>query len=262
MAKRITSRDVDGLDRAQEIIYDAWDASTAKQRVALARKALETSPLCADAYILLAQYEKTGPEAKLDLLRRGVEAGAAALGPRTFKEDEGYFWGLLETRPYMRARHELAMALWNKGLKDEAIGHLNDMLRLNPGDNQGVRYILAAWLVDMSKDGELAALLAKYPDDGMAAWSWTNALASFRREGDSAASGKLLAEAIASNKHVTAYLLGTKKLPARLPPYFSPGEAGEAGYYAREFQGGWVQTPGAMDWLRANDRPVKSKKPR
>ena len=34
---------------AQEIIYDAWEESNPRVRVALANKALAISPLCADA---------------------------------------------------------------------------------------------------------------------------------------------------------------------------------------------------------------------
>lgn len=41
------------LEEAQEIMYGAWEAR-GKQRERLARKALEVSPECADAYVLLA----------------------------------------------------------------------------------------------------------------------------------------------------------------------------------------------------------------
>ncbi len=47
----------DAVTAAQEIMYDAWDQSSPRARVALARKALAVSPLCADAYVLLAEEE-------------------------------------------------------------------------------------------------------------------------------------------------------------------------------------------------------------
>ena len=43
--------------------------------------------------------------------RAGLDAGELALGPEGFEEYDGHFWGFLETRPYMRARHGLALAL-------------------------------------------------------------------------------------------------------------------------------------------------------
>ena len=64
----------DALARAQNIMYDAWDRTTSRSRVALARKALGISPLCADAYNLLAAEAATTAEAR-DLYARGLEAG-------------------------------------------------------------------------------------------------------------------------------------------------------------------------------------------
>ena len=46
------------------------------------------------------------------ILERAVKAGKLALGPDGFAEYVGHFWGFLETRPYMRARHALAEDLW------------------------------------------------------------------------------------------------------------------------------------------------------
>jgi hypothetical protein len=90
------------------LIYDAWDSSDKKRRIALAKKALEISPLCADAYFLLAQETARNLDQAIELYRQGVEAGEKAIGKAAFRDDVGHFWGLLETRPYMRARQGLA----------------------------------------------------------------------------------------------------------------------------------------------------------
>jgi len=52
--------------KAQYVIYDAWKATTLRQQAALARKALGISPLCADAFSLLAQQARSR-ETALDL---------------------------------------------------------------------------------------------------------------------------------------------------------------------------------------------------
>ena len=78
-----------------------------------------------------------------------MAAGERALGAQAFEEDVGHFWGLLETRPYMRARAGLAASLWTAGDEVEAVEHYQDMLRLNPGDNQGHRYVLLGCLLQM-----------------------------------------------------------------------------------------------------------------
>jgi hypothetical protein len=57
------------------------------------------SPLCADAYSILAEEARSVEEAR-DLYARGVEAGELALGRKGSKQYAGHFWGYLETRPY------------------------------------------------------------------------------------------------------------------------------------------------------------------
>lgn len=243
----------DALNRAQELIYDAWEATSAARRTALARQALKISPLCADAYVLLAERTPPGSDAEFDLLRKGVEAGEAALGPAAFRDDVGDFWGLLETRPYMRARLFLSRALWLRGERTESIAHLRDMLRLNPNDNQGVRYILAAHLLETDQNDDANELLQAYPDEASAAWSWAAALIAFRREGDTPRSRKMLREALQENAHVPAFLMGVRPMPKSLPPYMSPGEEDEAIFYVEEFGYGWQRSPDALDWLREHE---------
>ncbi len=136
------------VEEAQEVIYQALEA-TGKRRLDLARKALTLSPDCADAYGLLAEAATTPQEA----------------------------------RPYMRARQGLAEVLWHLGERQAAIDHLQEMLRLNPGDNQGLRYILAGWLLAVGDDAALERLLAAYPAEASAQWAYTRALHAFRRQG-------------------------------------------------------------------------------
>ena len=155
---RSSDRGRDPLSEAQELVYEAWERSRKQDRIRLAEKALEISPDCADAYNLLAEEKAESVEEAQSYFEKGVEAGERALGETTFEEDVGHFWGLLETRPYMRARAGLAQCLWILGEKEEAIGHYEDMLRLNPTDNQGIRHILLEHLLkrdDREKAGRL-----------------------------------------------------------------------------------------------------------
>src|SRR5262249_1150102 len=94
------------LDQAQQLIYDAWDSADPRRKMELAKEALRISPLCADAYVILARNARRGSDKQLELWRGGVEAGKAALGA-AFDNYVGEFWGFLETRPYMRARYGL-----------------------------------------------------------------------------------------------------------------------------------------------------------
>lgn len=236
------------LFRAQQLMFDAFETDGLR-RVELAREALAISPDCADAYLLLAEEAAPTLEEARALLEQGVAAGERALGPRVFTEDAGDFWSLVETRPYMRARAALAALLWKLGCREEALEHGRELLRLNPNDNQGVRYQQAEWLLWLERFDELDVLLSQYEDDCTAAFAYTKALAGYRCEGDSPETRRLLTEARAVNPHVPAYLTGKKRLPRRLPDYVGFGDASEAVDYAAGAAAIWASVPGAVDWL-------------
>jgi hypothetical protein len=100
------------LRGAQDLAYDAWEEDDRSRRNALARKALAHSPLCADAWLQLSQLRNLSDESRREYLLRAVCAGGLAIGERRFAQDRGEFWLVVETRPYMRARHALAEDLW------------------------------------------------------------------------------------------------------------------------------------------------------
>ena len=134
--RNLDGRSVEGaLNKAQNLMYKAWEARDTPSAVTLAKRAIKTSPLCADAYVLLAEWTATSRGDAKRLYELALKAGEMALGPDGFKEYAGHFWGFLETRPYMRARAGLAQALWDEGNHAETVNHYRGMLDLNPGDN-------------------------------------------------------------------------------------------------------------------------------
>ncbi len=244
------------LEQAQEIMYDAWEARGAK-RAKLAREALKVSPDCADAYVLLAEETARTAQEAHDLFEQGVKAGERVLGARMFQEEAGNFWGILETRPYMRARAGLAWSLWAMGKRQEAIDHLWDLLRLNPNDNQGNRYALMAWLLATGDDAGARRLLDQYADDPSAGWAYNRAILLFRKVGDTAKSSRALDKALGMNPFVPLYLIGVKAMPSRMPGFVQPGGESEAIEYVGITWEVWFETPGALDWLvNALDRKI------
>jgi tetratricopeptide (TPR) repeat protein len=239
---------LDPLDEAQSLIYEAWN-SEGPQKTELARRALDLSKDCADAYVILAESDAKTEEAALGLFRKGVEAGQRAIDPGLFARSAGKFWDIMETRPYMRARLGLAECLWDLGKKEESLGHLRELMRLNPADDQGVRYILLQCLLESGADEELGALLDRYGKDTSPEIRYTHALWLFRREGPGPAAGARLKEAIRANPHVPAYLLKRKKFSDRVPASAHEGSEEEAEAYASGAADAWHRTLGALDWL-------------
>jgi tetratricopeptide (TPR) repeat protein len=244
---RTTGRPLSGVEQAQELASRAHDAS-GRLRIKLARQALALSADCADAWILLGDAA-LAPGAAIDHYERAVQAASRTLGHEAFSTLAGVFWSRLETRPYMRARLSLAHALADAGRADEAVDHFREMLRLNPVDNQGVRYLQLPLLLRLGRDAEASELLAAYENDSQATWPYGRALLAFRREGDSGASRQALADAVAANPHLVRFLLDPSAMPSDRPEYFSLGTEDEALYVAEEVRPAVDATPGAAAWM-------------
>jgi len=241
--------DEEALRAAQELMYDAWEASGEKRRISLAKKALKVCDLCADAYVLLASEAAETLEEELRYYQRGVAAGEEALGSGPFKNDVGYFWGLLETRPYMRARAGLAECLWELDRREEAVAHLWDLLRLNPDDNQGLRYLLLSKLFAVDDLDGVERILAEYEEEGFANWSYSRALLLFKRHGPSEAAVTALKAAVKCNGYVPNLLSGMEPMPMFTPSHYTQGSREEAIIYAMANKENWAAAEGALAWL-------------
>lgn len=242
----------DAWEVAQNLMYDAWEQDDPRQRVAMARKALAICPECADAYNLLADETAETNEEAIEFYRQALRAGERQLGPEFFRENASHFWGMVETRPYMRARCELSQCLWVAGEREEAIGHWREMLRLNSRDNQGVRYLLATRLGQLGRWQELEKLLedVEYREDCGLEWLVMKALCAFAGEGPSSRAENLLREALGHNAFLSDYLLGNKSAPRGLPEHFAVGSHEEAVCCAFDVLPAWQRTPKALDWLK------------
>jgi hypothetical protein len=150
----------------------------------------------------------------------------------------------------MRAIFGLAECLWETGQRREALNNYQNLIRLNPNDNQGIRYILASRLLEMGNIEDLKKLFTKYKEHS-AAWLYTEALVIFIQQGDTPEAQASLCRAIKYNHYVISYLTGRKKLPKRLPDFMGFGDRSEAIAYAAEYGQGWLKIKGALDWLKS-----------
>jgi len=255
---KVPSREPEGdLERAQDLMFQAWEKHDPDERIRMAREALRISADCADAYVILAENEARTYEEAEDFYRKGVQAGERALGEEFFEDNQGRFWGILETRPYMRALEGLGVALAGQGSDEDAIECYEKMLRLNPNDNQGVRSILAEMLYAAGRFGELKELFEKYEGDALADMAYTRALWLFTESGACEKSTEALEQAVELNPYVPDFLLEKRKIPLEFSEYVRKGGLEEAAVYAREAITNWKSATGALFWLRQNTRPKK-----
>lgn len=244
--KQNTNKATSKQAEAQDLIYEAYNTH-GKKRYDLAKKVLELNPNNADAYNILAEQVESF-ELAMSLYKKGMEAGEKDLGKAFFKKNKGHFWGLIETRPYMRAKANYAAEVHKLGFGWVAIKHYEELLTLNPNDNQGVRYSLFITYVETEQVPKAKELLKKYPE-GSAQGTYNELLIELLENGFTAKAAKLKKTAVEANKYVIGYLTGKTKIPKRIPETYSWGDKNEAIIYADQHIHLWGEIPGLREWL-------------
>jgi tetratricopeptide (TPR) repeat protein len=202
-----------------------------------------------EAYELLAQ-EAGSPLISLILYEKAVAIARNKLGEAFFKEKTGYFWGLHETRPFMRCLKGCAECLYVLEQKEEALAIYFELLTLNPNDNQGNRDQASLYCLELNHLDKFEELQKAYEDDATAFHHFNAALHLFIKFGDNALSRATLAKAREVNKHVLQLLLTKKELP-ELPDHYGFGDKNEAVYYCTLAKEVWHSIPNATAWLEA-----------
>jgi tetratricopeptide (TPR) repeat protein len=160
------------VEQAQALVQRARGEPSRPKARRLAEQALKLDPNCVDAMLVRAQTRKLSVKEYIEELRAAVLTGERSLGEARFREDRGRFWGFVETRPYMRARNELALALSGAGKTREAAQEFEAMLELNPNDNQGVRDYLLGLYLALSELDRAVGLFRQYAEDSSAVFAW------------------------------------------------------------------------------------------
>ena len=238
----------DWLAEAQALLVGPGSVVEPEAEIEQARRTLKKTPDDVDAYLTLAEHSDSDRTA-LSLFEKAVAAGERVIGSDKFEKLAGVFWLEPKTRPYMQARLSLARCLWALSRRDEAVLHFEELLRLNPNDNQAVRYLLLNSLISLGRFEDAKALIGRY-DEPSATWAYSKVLVAFHDVGDTPPSHAALKAAQRVNKHVVPFLLGDKEPPEEQPDFYSPGDKYEASFYLAEAQATWRQVPGALTWLR------------
>ena len=139
------------VQNINDLYYDAMDALSigdyhSAENMLL--KAKEIDPHCVQTYVGLASVYGR-PEDKKKAVGN-IKIAFEKVLKRFPKWPKRMGWGDMDNRAYMRAIQYRADIYNDKGEKNKVIKLYKFLLKLNPNDNQGVRYVLAGLCAGIS----------------------------------------------------------------------------------------------------------------
>jgi tetratricopeptide (TPR) repeat protein len=139
---RITEKTAKTADDYLELAEEAPTKAKAEKYI---KKALELEPDNMDAVSAsLDLIEDDSTWEYYQKLSEAVKNGAKLMEKKGFMDENsiGEYWGILETRPYMRLLNRYAEFMAEAGMMSLAAREYEEMIRLSENDNLGVRYSL------------------------------------------------------------------------------------------------------------------------
>lgn len=156
------------LDEAYEMLEEAKNSRSKKQAKKMAEKAYLTCPDCLDALVFQTSLEDDIFK-RDELLDEGLEYEKERLEMEGYfsKDNFGHFYGLFETRQYIRGLAAKCFNYYNDGKLNKAKMLAMEIIKLNNSDNLGIRYLLMAILAQLEEEKEIIKLFKKYNEENL-----------------------------------------------------------------------------------------------
>ena len=240
------------LDDAYEILEEAQNAKTEKEAIKLAKKAYEKSKECFDAILFQCDLEENGIK-RMKLLDEGLEFEKNRLTKEKYfdKENIGHFYGIFETRPYIRGLVIKAEYLLEEGKISQAENVCREVLRLNENDNMGARYLLMAIYATLEKENDMLKLYKKYPEEDLEMMFPLFAL--YYKLGNDKKAKKYLNRVDKCNSNFVKFFNGTIKESKNVSSgYYSRGDSSEIFMYLNRYDYLLITMPKLHEYVIEN----------
>ncbi len=160
--------DESDIETADDYLELADSASTKKEALKYAKKALELEPDNLDAESTVLELSCTSSEKLSEKYKDLIDKTEKDLKEQGYFDDDniGEFWLILETRPYMRLLDKYATNFVQCGQMRLATSVYEKMLKLCTNDNLGARYTLMHIYALLEDEQSALELYGKYPEEG------------------------------------------------------------------------------------------------
>jgi len=216
--------------RSNELLDEAYNADSEEEKIEYAKQALKIYPDNIDAACFIANFEKN-PVVKLSKFETIIEKASGKLKREGYfnKDKIGEFWGLIETRPYMRARNRKVLLLIELGRYTCAIKECEELLKLCESDNLGIRYHLIGLYCLLEKFNECKNLREQFNEESSTQLKFPMAIMYYKL-GDYKKAKEILKQINEENPHIFELLKDNVYLTKNLEDvhYYSPGSIEEA----------------------------------
>lgn len=246
------------LDEAYEILEEAQYTKNEKEAIKLAKKAYKKSSDCFDAILFQCDLEENVIK-RMKLLNDGLEFEKNRLTNEKYfdKENIGHFYGIFETRPYIRGLSIKAEYLLEEGKLRQAANICKEVLRLNENDNLGIRYLLMAIYATLEEEKSMLDLYKKYPEEDLE--MLFPLFAIYYKSGNDKKALEYLKRIDKCNSNFVKYFNGTIKQSKKVSSgYYSRGDSSEIFMYLDRYIYLLITMPKLNEYIIEN--LIKNKK--
>ena len=158
---RVTEKTAKTADDYLELAEEATTKAKAERYI---KKALELEPDNMDAINASLDMIEDGTWEYYQKISEAVKNGTRFMEKEGLMDEDsiGEFWGILETRPYMRLLNRYADFLAEAGMMTLAARQYEEMIRLSENDNLGARYSLMHVYAYLEQEEPALKLHKKY----------------------------------------------------------------------------------------------------
>lgn len=223
------------LDDAYELLEMAENTKSKRQAIKYAKEAYEMCPNCFDALLFQVHLEDN-PLKRMKLLDEGLEFEKDRLIDEKYfdKDNIGHFYGIFETRPYIRGLYAKADYLILDGKIKQARDICEEILKLNENDNTGARYLLMAIYAYLEEENNMLELYKRYPEEDLEMLFPLFIL--YYKQGNDKKAKEYLDRINKANPHFIKFFKGTMEENNDIPyRYYAKGDSSEVIMYFKEY---------------------------